>query len=864
MDMTNAVSIEKSKIEETEINATSQTSEYKEPSKKKIIFTMVLSFIVPAIIMALAFLKVRVYPGGKFTVLIYDMQAQFMPICASLRYLGHSQHSLLYSFYGALGNNALLNYKTYFANPLFWLTTLFPLEKLPDVLYFITIFFIGLCGLSFCTFLLYGSKSNRLRRYPFFAMILSCCYALMSFNIAYSMCINWLLEVALLPIMLIGIEHIIEGKKGAVYLLAMTYAVYNSDQLFYMSGIFCVLYLIYRLCEVNENRVRICVRFIICSGLACGLSMPILLPMVCNIMGGRMQTLNSMSGKWIYYPIWKPFKQLLSCQYDSVTEVGLPNIFCGTFIPILATIGVIKSNKDKKSIIISVCIILFYFASFSIVVLNQFWHGFNEPNGFPVRYSYTFCIFLLILSYDCISYFFVNKYIINKHTVILIESLAAIVAFVELYLNAGVIIANNNIFIGYRSNAEYQLQFAHVTDALSRIDDCGFYRTGRDNTYSHNDGMIYGYNGIEYFSSMYESNIMDFLGMLGYAQNGHIVKDYGGTPMTESLLGVKYKLMNVPEKNWGYESIYRNNSFELQYNKDALPLGYMTMLGENEEDIEGIQELLDEIANNNSFAVQELFISELTGKRVNAYEYIDYDIDEVSDDDYARSAILSFDAEDERPVWLYVRDKGDLKYSRQSKIDDGSSYTYLKVNGVLRMPFTDELSTMCVYLGTFKKGEHVEVEMAHIKEFDDPWLVYYNEAECKKALDNLRNNGLQIDSMKRGRISGQVSSSETESVLIMTLPYIRDSYMGGYNVLIDGKRCDYMSYRETLLAISVPEGVHNVEITFIPPGLVLGVVVGVISLLLFVLYLLLGSRLFKSFEVTEGVHEHETYKITRF
>jgi len=821
-------------IDQPATEAKSDSYIYEAPDKRTIALVMVLSFVIPVIIMALAFLKVRISPNGRFTVLIYDMQAQYMPVYASLRYLGKTDHSFFYSFFGALGNNTLLVYKSYFANPLLWLTVLFPLEQLPNVLYFITLFFVGLCGLSFSTFLFFGRKKDRDSKYPLFVLVLSCCYALTSFNVAYSMCINWLLEVSLLPIILLGIERMIEGKKGAIYVLALTYALYNSDQLPYISGIFATLYLFFRLSDAKERKIRVLIRFGVCSLLSLGLACPVFVPMIVNIMAGRMKTYDTMEGKFFYFPIWESFKQLLSCHYDTIKEAGLPNIFCGSFVPILAIIGLVKGKKTNRERIVAICILCFFFLSFCIVPLNQFWHGFTEPNAFPVRYAYTFCAFLLILAYDSAAFLY-RKVSAPGKIGICVPVIVLTVTFAELYLNSGFMLTSNNLFLGYKTNMEYQLYLREVSDAMGHIDDDDFYRIGRDITYTSNDGMLWGYNGIEYFSSMFERNTMDLLGMLGYSQNEHMLRDYGGTPLVESLLGVKYKIMNEPENFWSYDSIYKNNSFDLQLNQDALSLGFLG--NQNGIPADEVSKLQEGINDHNSFALQEYIISDLTGSRANIYNSIDYDIEDFVSDEYSRKIRITFKADEKKPVWLYCKDTDGVRIFTSEKTEETVDHVELLINGNQKYAFMDPLSTMCTYIGEFEAGEEVVIEAASTIWFDDPWLVYYDPAACRKALDTLKENELTVTEHHSGHISGTINVPEENRALILTIPY-----MAGYTIKIDDVITDYGAYGDSLVAIPLSVGEHTVEISFFPPGLKAGLITGAVSLVLSALILLIPTR----------------------
>lgn len=814
---------------------------YRAPNARTIALTMVLAFVLPVVIMALALLKVQIWPGGKFTLYIYDMQGFFNPLISSLRYLGNGDSSFFYSFFGALGNNAFLNYIGYAQDPTNWITLLFPLEQMPTAIYFITLFKIGMCGLGASTYFFFGIKE---KKYPCVILILSVCYALMSYNVMYSQCIMWFNVTALAPAILLGIEKIIDGRRGGIYVLCMTLALYYNSQMAYMTGIFSILYLFFRLSETANKRKSIVARFVICNILCVGLYMPCALSVMYNILNGRLKMGNPMAGRFFYYPVWEVAKQFISCQYSTIETEGLPSLFCGTFVPFIAVISLILPLKSAKTRFIMAGIYIMFLASFCIVPLNQFWHGFNEPNSFPGRYSFLFCLYLIILVYYAACYAY-EKMKLSSSILYLLYGLAGAVTCIELYLNAGYILTELNIEYNYSIDADYQLQLLYTTDALKQIDDSGFYRIGKDLPYSLNDGMIYGYNGISYFATMFERKTMDFIGMLGYSQSEHALTGSGGTPLSESLLGIKYKLVRMPELFGYYTSIYTNGLYDLQYNENALPIGFILKYKKYDPNTD--PELVEGADNHNSLVYQQYILSELCGERVYAFDNIKYSLEEVETDEFARYIKMKFIATSDKPIWIYCRydHNGRTVQAPNRKKDDSktiesySSSTYeqlgsaiLKVNGSERYPFVDQVSTMCIYLGSFKAGEEIEVEAACVNEFDDPWIAYYNSEECEEALKDIKEMGFEVTEHNNGIIKGRINVQSENDLLVMTLPYMR-----GYRIKVDGKKTDYGHYREALLAIKIPPGEHTVEIYFIPPGLILGSIIGILFIAITFTYL---------------------------
>ena len=65
----------------------------------------------------------------------------------------------------------------------------------------------------------------------------------------------------------------------------------------------------------------------------------------------------------------------------------------------------------------------------------------------------------------------------------------------------------------------------------------------------------------------------------------------------------------------------------------------------------------------------------------------------------------------------------------------------------------------------------------------------------------------------------------------------------GWTVWIDGEESEWTtSLGETLLAVAVPEGKHDIVLEFVPAGLKIGIVFSVSGLLTFVTMILIALR----------------------
>lgn len=84
---------------------------------------------------------------------------------------------------------------------------------MPDALYFLTLLKIGAAGLAFW---FYAKSSFKLPNWS--RVALSTTYALMSFAIAHSEIIMWLDAFVYLPLIILGINRVMDQKKRSFYL----------------------------------------------------------------------------------------------------------------------------------------------------------------------------------------------------------------------------------------------------------------------------------------------------------------------------------------------------------------------------------------------------------------------------------------------------------------------------------------------------------------------------------------------------------------------------------------------------------------------------------------------------------------------
>ena len=90
---------------------------------------LVFCFIIPVLLMYLIYLAMEIHPFGDGSVLVLDLNGQYVYFFEALRNAIFGEGSLLYSFYRALGGEFIGMYAYYLASPLSYLVALFRKKK---------------------------------------------------------------------------------------------------------------------------------------------------------------------------------------------------------------------------------------------------------------------------------------------------------------------------------------------------------------------------------------------------------------------------------------------------------------------------------------------------------------------------------------------------------------------------------------------------------------------------------------------------------------------------------------------------------------------------------------------------------------
>ncbi|MGM9684067.1 MAG: YfhO family protein, partial [Eubacteriales bacterium] len=363
------------------------------------------AFIIPTIIMLLVYICMELHPFGDGSVLVLDLNAQYVYFFEALRNFVRGDAELLYSFSRALGGEFMGIYAYYLASPLSYIVALFPTERMLEAMLVLILTKTGLCGFTFGFYLhRHSEHPNKLAVIAFSSM-----YALSAYAVVYQSNVMWTDALIWLPIICYSIEQLIKFRRYKLFVISLSVAVMSNFYIGYMLCIFVAVYFFYYFIAYNDGRnnplgekshfLRSLLRIGVFSAIAVAISAVIIMTAYYSLTFGKT---TFSDPNWAFSENFKPIDFLtkfLPGSYDTVRPEGLPFVYCGTLALILLPVYFMAKNIPSREKIASIVLIMFFVISFMASPLDLIWHGFQRPNWLNYRYSFMLVFILLVLAY---------------------------------------------------------------------------------------------------------------------------------------------------------------------------------------------------------------------------------------------------------------------------------------------------------------------------------------------------------------------------------------------------------------------------------------------------------------------------------
>ncbi len=365
-----------------------------------------LAAIIPAVLFFLIYLVRGLYPFGDGTVLVLDLNGQYVYFFEALRNKVLEGGSLLYSWSRAMGGEFLGMYAYYIASPLSYLICLFPKERTQEFLLIMFMIKAALCGGTMGFYLhKHSEKHNKLTVIAFSVM-----YAMSAYCVVQQNNTMWIDAVMWLPLVALGIEEIIKHGRYKMFTIFLSLTLASNFYIGYMVCIFVLLYFFfyhYAFIENNKNNpcgesshlFKSLIRIATFSLIAIGMAAVIVLGAYYSLQFGKNDFSNPSWDITLRIDVFDIFFKMLPSAYDTVRIDGLPFIYCGLLAAILGPLFFCCKKFTVRERVVCGIFLGIFILSFMISVLDLVWHGFQKPQWLNNRYSFMFCFFLLTLAF---------------------------------------------------------------------------------------------------------------------------------------------------------------------------------------------------------------------------------------------------------------------------------------------------------------------------------------------------------------------------------------------------------------------------------------------------------------------------------
>lgn len=561
------------------------------------------AFFLPVVIMLLVYACLGMFPIGDRTILILDMNGQYIYFFEQLRDVLSGNGSILYTFERALGGEFFGIFTYYLASPLSCLVVLFPKESITEAVTAIMLLKCGFCGLSFAYYLDKTRAKN-----PFGFTMFATMYALCAYATTFQSNTMWIDALIWLPLIALGIERVIKTGHFKLFVVALALTIWSNYYIGYMCCIFVALYFFCYLLskssdetnELNENLhwLKALGRIILYSAVAILIASLIVFVAYYSLSFGKSEFQDSDFAPNLRFDIIDLVVKLFPGTYDTVRFEGHPNIYSGLLMLIMLPVYFFTNKIPAREKIFYSLLCAIFLVSFSINTVDLVWHGFQIPIWLNYRYSFMFSFIMLTMAYrgfehfkDMESKFFFKVCAVLIATLIVIQKVATFFRYVDgnltevmpdyevIWLSIGfiaiymvvlyfckhsklpqtmaailLICASLEGFsatlinwgeqisdVGWASRSNYRSFVSRLTIAMDVIEkDDSFYRTEKTIFRKPNDSFALNMRGASEFNSTFNQGVISFLKKTGFVSRSQSSKYFSGNEVIDSILGIKY------------------------------------------------------------------------------------------------------------------------------------------------------------------------------------------------------------------------------------------------------------------------------------------------------------------------------------
>lgn len=832
-------------------------------------FPYIVAFGLPFLICVIICIGNGVYPFGDNCILHIDMYHQYCPFFTEFLNKLQTGGSLQYSWNLGLGSDFVSLYAYYLASPLNFLILLCPKSHVIEFMTLLIILKISASGLTFFLYIrhhykLIGKDGRMHKNQMIPALVFSTAYALSGFVAAYSWDIMWMDCIALFPLIMIGLERLVQEKKAGLYYITLALCIFCNYYISIMICIFLVFAFALLFFSQKKGKGGAILRFGWYSLLAGASSAILLLPEIAVLSvsgsaeGGFPKTAE------FYFNILAELGRGAAVTSVYTGNDHWPNLYAGAFSLFLVWIYVLNRRISWKEKVPRIAMLVFFLVSFAENQLDYIWHGMHFPQALPGRQSFLYSFVLLSMGFAAVrkrkgtriwhiavaaivsmalllvagwygdetvtepvslvitalficvyAVAFVLTKITGKKKRQVFTEFAVFVAVAELAINMAATGFGTTSRVAYTEKQSDYEKLLEMAKEDNEETGSGFYRVEDTGRKTKNDDSLYGYASATIFSSLMNLDVSHLFQSL-FMEGGKNFYCYNGaTPLSSSLFSVKYMLSDNALEESPYRTLVGGSGKSFLYrNNFSLPLGFVM---DEQAIADWNVSTADRMASLNSFA-----------SALGAEGQMLYPATYVTD---ANAGDTTIDiAEDGYYYADYESCTSDTLTVNRS---DGWTKQYSKTS-----------HRYLIELGECKAGDEIHILNSNMESIE--FEVYQlNEKVVQQAFDALNAQTMQLTDMTDRKIEGKIRV-QNAGRLVLSVPADE-----GWTLYVDGKETEIEPLADALVGVHLEKGSHTIKLCYTTPGVKAGAGFSLGAVVLFMISAYVSTRIRRKRELHE-------------
>lgn len=815
-------------------------------------------------------------------------QTQQMLIFKDYLYKEFTKGNFFYSFSYSGGSNFFTKLSYYYTTSIFyylsvlvtWILEKCQLIGTPDILYWgeisLLLSIIKSSLIAYLTTILI-SKFKVRRPVSIFAATF---YAFSPIYFRHAVLWEFFTDAMLwLPIILLGIEYIFEGKKGWLFSLGVALTLFNNGYFAFanllLSGCYILIRLFIQLSEKELNWKNKLRKITVFGLLGLGLSMVGFIPFVKGFLD------NSRSSIEVFAPFWDNESFTIKSLLVSDPVQIIPFIY----VPIIFTFNNYKSKGFRFfSSFTTVLILLRYSPKvasiFNGLSMPQYrWHyitylfiaitigiGIEQILKHKSLKSSIFAFGLTLLIYYSTLKSMDNSYDINKKYFMVLIGIAMLCYVILNYtqqskIQYGTLIAifiltipfinqfNLRLFEQYNMESvtkdylydTFENPTTNISQAINFIenDADGFYRI--EYVGMSNLGMAYEQSTFNNYSSLqnkYERDFIDYFGITNVKDNSVSIDGLGGRQIINSLFQIDYVIATdkdqyiVPE---GFEQIETFGNLSIYKNK--YPFAFIHPVKEQYDEghflsndfkdiklINGVFSSLntEKISESTSENPLEFHIEDNdfynNGYIAKSDENVSLTVDINSEhhfDEVVVDYTLKADTKNNTGKYNYLINGNEIGMSSPN-----NKYALQQFHHQVSIPYNDQI------IFDFASGSGYDFEIKHI------YGLSYDQLEVRSDEDKKLDYNLEL-----AQDELEIDFDNIDGYTYLVLPIF---YEDGWQLEINNEKITIENVNNGMIGFKIPKGQLNIKMKFVQPYLYSSIVVSIASI--FILILLSSNK----------------------